>query len=135
MKTILIVEDNPADSYLLEMAFREISNDISQTVVRDGVEAMEYLLKRGAFANAPDPDAVILDLNMPRMDGRELIRAVRNNCSLSHIPIVVFSGSSAKEEMEQLKAEGIAHTYVKPSDLDAYFLQVRTFIHILARCQ
>ncbi|RPJ53751.1 MAG: response regulator [Methanobacteriota archaeon] len=134
MKRILIVEDNPADSYLLEAAFHEISADFSRTVVRDGVEAMEYLLKQGAYTNAPDPDAVILDLNMPRMDGRELIREIRKNSSLSHIPILVFSGSSSKDEMEQLKAEGIAHTFVKPSDLDAYFSQVRTFVRILAEC-
>jgi two-component system response regulator len=134
MKRILIVEDNPADSYLLEIAFQEISTDISRTVVRDGVEAMDFLLKRGAYANAPDPAAVILDLNMPRMDGYEVIRKIRKNSSLSHIPIVVFSGSSARDEMDQLKAEGVAHTFVKPSDLDAYFSQVRTFVQILAEC-
>jgi len=134
MKRILIVEDNPADSYLLEIAFQEISTDISRTVVRDGVEAMEYLLKQGAYTNAPDPDAVILDLNMPRMDGYEVIRKIRKNSALYHIPIVVFSGSSAKDEMDQLKAEGVAHTFVKPTDLDAYFAQVKTFVRILAEC-
>lgn len=134
MKTLLIVEDNPADSYLLEAAFHEISADFSRTVVRDGVEAMDFLLKQGSYTNAPNPDAVILDLNMPRMDGRELIRTIRKNSSLSHIPIVVFSGSSAKDEMEQLKAEGVAHAFVKPTDLDAYFAQVKTFVQILTEC-
>jgi len=134
MKTILIVEDNPADSCLLEEAFREASMEISRTVVRDGVEAMEFLLKQGEYHDAPSPDLILLDLNMPKKDGREVIHEIKENRDLCRIPLVVFSGSSNKEEMAQLRAEGVEHTLVKPSDLDAYFAQVRTFLRILAEC-
>lgn len=134
MKTILIVEDNPADSYLLEEAFRGASVEISRTVVRDGVEAMAFLLNQDPYQDAPRPDAILLDLNMPKKDGREVIRDIKEHRKLRHIPIVVFSGSSAKEEMAQLRAEGVAHTLVKPFDLDAYFSQVQTFLRILAEC-
>jgi CheY-like chemotaxis protein len=134
MKRILIVEDNPADSYLLEEAFREASMEISRNVVCDGVEAMAFLLKQGHYQDAPRPDAIILDLNMPKKDGREVIREIKEHSDLCNIPIVVFSGSSAKDEMAQLRSEGVQHTLVKPSDLDAYFAQVRTFLQILSAC-
>jgi len=132
MKRILIVEDNPADSLLLNEAFRATPVETSRTTVRDGVEAMAFLRKEDRYQDAPRPDLILLDLNLPKKDGREVIREIRENCDLCHIPIVVFSGSSDKEEMTQLESEGVVYTLSKPSDLDAYFAQVRIMLEILA---
>jgi len=131
MKTILIVEDNPADSRLLDEAFREAQIQTSRSIVRDGVEALAFLRREGRYRDAPRPDLILLDLNLPKMDGRTVIRELRADTDLRRIPVVVLSGSADECEMARLESEGVEHSLVKPSDLDACFDRVNSLLEIL----
>lgn len=120
---ILLVEDNPADVRLTIEALREgkVRNNLS--VARDGVEALQYLRREGKFAGAARPDLVLLDLNLPRRDGREVLADIKADDDLKHIPVVVLTTSSA--EVDIVKSYSLhANCYItKPVDLDQ-FVQV-----------
>src|SRR5277367_2859145 len=96
---ILLVEDNPGDIELTQEAFADskIYNRIYS--VSDGVEAIDFLKKRGAHAGAVTPDVILLDLNMPRMDGKEVLKIVKNDPELRLIPIVILTGSEAEKNV------------------------------------
>ncbi len=120
---VLLVEDSPSDARLTEEAFRDgkIANRL--TVVTDGFEALAYLKRTGAYANAPRPDLILLDLNLPKMDGREVLRLIKTDDALKSIPVVVLTTSEADQDV--LKAyEYHANCYIrKPVDLTR-FLQI-----------
>lgn len=117
---ILLVEDNPADARLTQEAFKETNVRSTLHVVRDGAEAMEFLRRNGRFANAPRPDMILLDLNLPKKDGRQVLAEIKNSPEFKSIPIVILTTSNA--------AEDIQHTYnhhancyiTKPADLDQF---------------
>ena len=117
---ILLVEDNPADVRLTQEAFREgkILNNL--TVARDGVEAMEFLRRRGKHAAAVRPDLILLDLNLPRKDGREVLAEIKSDPALMRIPIVVLTTSRAETDI--VKSYNLhANCYVvKPVDLEQF---------------
>jgi len=120
---ILIVEDNSGDARLI----REVLNDSrmfnSLYLVRDGVEAMEFLRKNGRYKDMPKPDLIILDLNLPKKDGREVLSEIKGDEALKHIPVVVMTISQAEEDI--LRSYNLhANCYVtKPIDL-AQFIKV-----------
>lgn len=120
---VLLVEDNPADVRLMQEAFRERRRKVSLHVVADGIEAMAYLRHEGIYANAPHPDIVFLDLNLPRKNGHEVLAEIKCDPVLKLIPVVVLTTSSADEDIH--RAYGMhANCYVtKPVELDR-FLQV-----------
>ena len=126
---ILLVEDNPGDVVLTQEALEEnkILNHLS--VVRDGVEAMAFLRREDEYANAPRPDVVLLDLNLPRMDGREVLARVKNDEQLRRIPIVVLTTSGAEEDV--LKSYDYhANCYItKPTDLEQFITVVKSIEH------
>jgi len=123
---ILIVEDNPGDMRLTVEALKEekVVNNLS--VAQDGVVALEFLLREGEYANAPRPDFILLDLNLPRMDGREVLAAIKSNEALQRIPVVVLTTSEAEQDI--LKAYNLkANGYVtKPLDLDRFMQAIIT---------
>lgn len=123
---ILLVEDNPGDVRLTIDAFKEgkVSNNFS--VVEDGVEAMAYLRKEGKYVNAKRPDIILLDLNLPRKDGREVLVEVKNDEKLKRIPIVVLTTSKADEDI--IKSYNYhANCYIsKPVDLNEFLRVVKT---------
>ena len=123
---ILLVEDNPADIRLTIEALREgkIANRLN--VAKDGVEALDFLQRRGAFADAPRPDLVLLDLNLPKKDGREVLAEIKADDSLKRIPVVVLTTSQAEEDI--LKSYNLhANCYIsKPVDLEQFITVVRT---------
>ena len=123
---ILMVEDNPADVRLTQEAFRngKIHNTLS--VARDGVEAMDYLHSRGRFPGAPRPDLILLDLNLPRKNGREVLAEIKADPSLMRIPVVVPTTSRAENDV--LKTHNLhANCYVvKPADLDEFIDVVKS---------
>lgn len=127
MIQVLLVEDSPSDARLTEEAFRDgkIANVL--TVVTDGHEALQYLRHEGKYAGAPRPDLVLLDLNLPKMDGREVLRQIKTDPDLKTIPVVVLTTSEADQDV--LKAyEYHANCYIrKPVDL-ARFLQIISMI-------
>ena len=123
---ILLVDDNPGDVRLAREAMRDakVWNKISD--VRDGEEAMDYLNKRGQYSDRSTPDLVILDLNMPRKDGREVLAEMRADERFKHIPVVILTTSAAEEDV--LKSYGLhANCYVvKPLDLDRFIEVVKS---------
>jgi two-component system, chemotaxis family, response regulator Rcp1 len=122
---ILLVEDNRADARLTIEAMKEakVRNSISHVV--DGVEALAFLCREGRYADAPRPDLILLDLNMPRKDGREVLAALKVDDRFKRIPVVVLTSSEAEEDI--LKAYNLsANCYVtKPVDLDQFLKVVR----------
>ncbi len=117
---ILLVEDNPADVRLTIEGLKEgkVKNNLS--VVENGVEALAFLRKQGKYADAVRPDLVLLDLNMPKKDGREVLAEIKADEELRHIPVVVLTTSKAEQDI--LKAYSLhANCYItKPVDLDQF---------------
>lgn len=120
---ILLVEDTPSDVRLTREALKEAKVMNTLHVVGDGVEAMEFLRRQGRYANSPRPDLVLLDLNMPRKDGREVLAEIKGDPNLKQIPVVILTTSKAEEDI--LKSYNLfANAYVsKPVDL-SQFLKV-----------
>lgn len=96
---ILLVEDNPGDVRLTQEAFKESKLIHNLYVARDGIEAMEFLNNDGNFSSAPKPDLILLDLNMPRKSGREVLAEIKDNPNLMQIPVVVLTTSDADEDI------------------------------------
>ena len=122
---ILLVEDSPSDAAMTIEAMHEgrISNQVH--VATDGEVAMAFLRRQGPYADSPRPDLILLDLNLPRMDGREVLRAVKNDPNLKTIPVIVLTTSAAEADI--LKSyELYANAYVtKPVAFDAFLAAVR----------
>jgi chemotaxis family two-component system response regulator Rcp1 len=123
---VLIVEDNPGDVRLTREAFREANASIRLHVAYDGVEAMAFLRQDGAAADRPRPDLILLDLNLPRMDGREVLARIKRDENLKTIPIVILTTSEAEADI--LKSYQLhANAYLKkPLQLDAFQSLVRS---------
>ena len=122
---ILLVEDSPTDVLLAQEALEHAKLLNTLHIVSDGVEAMQFLRREGQFADATRPDLILLDLNLPRKDGREVLEEVKNDPELKRIPVVVLTTSKAEEDV--LKAYGLhANCYVsKPVDFDQFTNVVR----------
>ncbi|MFD5818909.1 response regulator [Streptomyces sp. NPDC059618] len=122
---VLLVEDDPGDELMTREAFED--NKIGNTlhVVRDGEEALDFLYRRAAHADAPRPDLILLDLNLPKYDGRQVLEKIKSDPALSHIPVVVLTTSAAEEDI--LRSYKLhANAYVtKPVDLDQFIAAVR----------
>jgi len=120
---ILLVEDNPGDARLTLEAMREAKVRNRMHVVEDGVEAMEFLRRQGRFGDALRPDLILLDLNLPRMDGRAVLAEVKADPALKRIPVVILTTSNAEKDV--LRAYDLhANCYVtKPVDL-AQFMKI-----------
>jgi two-component system, chemotaxis family, response regulator Rcp1 len=123
---ILLVEDSPGDVRLTEEALREGKVRNNLTVAWDGVEALAYLRQEGPYAEAPRPDLILLDLNLPRMDGREVIEAIKTDPSLRRIPIVVLTTSQAEEDVLQAYDLHVNCFITKPADLEGFIRVVRS---------
>jgi CheY-like chemotaxis protein len=123
---ILLVEDNPADVRLTVEALKEgrITNDM--VVARDGVEALDILYRREPHQDAPRPDIILLDLNLPKMDGREVLAQIKEDPDLKRIPVVVLTTSRAEEDI--LRTYDLhANCYIhKPVDLDRFMDVVKS---------
>ncbi len=99
---ILLIEDSPGDVRLTKEALNEIKMDSELYIVNDGLEAYAFLLKKGKYQNVPTPDLILLDLNLPRMDGRELLELIKEQESLKSIPVIVLSTSNDQEDVNKL---------------------------------
>lgn len=123
---ILLVEDNPGDARLTLEAFKEGKVINNLTVMKDGVEALAYLRRQGTYANSAAPDLILLDLNLPKKDGREVLAEIKADEHLKRIPVVVLTTSAAHEDVA--RAYGAhANCYItKPVDLDQFLSVVRS---------
>jgi two-component system response regulator len=96
---ILLVEDNPGDAHLTKLALIDSQLDVRLNVVEDGVEALDFLSKRGKYDRTKSPDLILLDLNLPKKDGRQVLIEIKNNPHLRHIPVVVLTTSQSEEDI------------------------------------
>jgi len=123
---ILLVEDNPGDVRLTIEALRDSKVQNQLNVVRDGVEALSFLRREGAFVNAVRPDLILLDLNLPRKDGREVLAEIKADASLRTIPVVILTTSRAEQDVLR-SYELQANCYItKPVDLEQFMTVVRS---------
>jgi CheY-like chemotaxis protein len=123
---ILLVEDNPGDARLTTEALKEARVRNKLTHIADGIEALAMLRQQGKYAGVQRPDLILLDLNLPRKDGREVLAEIKADDRLKRIPVVILTTSQAEEDI--LKAYNLnANCYVsKPVDLDQFIKVVRT---------
>lgn len=115
-KTILVVEDNPQDMELTLEALKQINLANLVVAVHDGVEAMEYLQCQGRFKNRKpgNPALLLLDIKMPRMDGIEVLKAIRSDTTLKTVPVVMFTSSREESDLKKCYATGVNAYIVKP---------------------
>ena len=123
---VLLVEDNPGDADLTRDTLEDSRIHLDITVVVDGVEAIDYLLRRGAHANATTPDLIILDLNLPGMDGRAVLAEARRHPHLRSIPVVILTSSDAERDVVQTYELGANCYITKPVDLSVFQAIVRS---------
>ncbi len=120
MAEVLLVEDNEGDVLLVRETLEAGSRRSRLHVARDGLEALAFLQRQGEYSEAPRPDMILLDLNLPRLHGSEVLRQVKTDDQLKSIPVVVLSSSAAEPDVRQ-SYEYHANCYVtKPCDLDRY---------------
>jgi len=126
---VLLVEDNEAEARLAREALRETRFPVRLHVASDGVQAMEFLRRQGSYRDAPRPHLVLLDLNLPRKDGREVLRDIKADDALRRIPVVVLTTSQAPSDIARAY-ELYANCYIqKPLELDG-FIEVVKSIHL-----
>ena len=123
---ILLVEDNPGDARLAKEALVESKIKNNLFIVGDGEEALNFLFQQGAYINSPRPDLILLDLNLPKKDGREVLTEIKNNDNLKRIPVVILTTSSSEEDI--LKTYDLhANCYItKPLDLDQFVKVIKS---------
>lgn len=124
---ILLVEDNDNDVVLTRQGFKRAKFLVNLHHVKDGVECMDFLLRRGAYTDAPTPDLILLDLNMPRMDGREVLAELVQHDDLRHLPVVILTTSSHESEILAMYQLRCSSYIVKPVD----FTQFQRVIHLI----
>lgn len=122
---ILLVEDDPGDELMTREAFEDNKIGNNLHVARDGEEALEFLYRQGRHPDAPRPDLILLDLNLPKYDGRQVLEKIKADPDLSHIPVVVLTTSAAEEDI--LRSYRLhANAYVtKPVDLDQFVAAIK----------
>jgi two-component system response regulator len=123
---VLLVEDSPGDVRLTREALKDAKVHISLHVATDGIEAMAYLERTGPYVNAPRPDLILLDLNLPKKDGREVLKEIKESPSLRIIPVVILTTSSSDADVLQ-SYHLHANCYIsKPVDLDGFLKVVQS---------
>lgn len=123
---ILLVEDNPGDVRLTQEAMKEGKMRNRLSVAVDGVEAMAFLRQEGKFADAPRPDVILLDLNLPKKDGRTVLAEIKADPDLKRIPVVILTSSKADEDILN-SYDSHANCYItKPSDLEQFIDVVKS---------
>ncbi|HEX8362851.1 MAG TPA: response regulator [Longimicrobium sp.] len=123
---VLLVEDNPGDVRLTREALKEGKVHNNLHVAPDGVEALAFLRREGAYADAVRPDLILLDLNLPRKGGREVLEEVKSDPSLRHIPVVILTSSQAEQDIARAY-DLHANCYItKPVDLDQFITVVKS---------
>ncbi|MBF0562218.1 MAG: response regulator [Alphaproteobacteria bacterium] len=125
--TILLVEDDPADAHLVQAAFIENRVLVDLRHVMDGVEAFNYLRRHGeSHRDAVRPDLILLDLNMPRMDGREFLTAIKIDDALRSIPVVILTTSEVERDIVASYKLGAAGYIVKPVDFEQFIAAIKS---------
>jgi len=127
--TILIMEDNPTDVMIMQEALSNYKVRIDLHVAVDGVAGMEYLRRMGKHANAPRPDLILLDLNMPRKNGHEVLAEIKSDASLSSIPVVVLTTSQAEDDVARAYGAHVNCYIRKPVDFTRFVEIIHSIEH------
>jgi CheY-like chemotaxis protein len=120
VRTVLLVEDNPTDIYVITEALRKSAVDFKLDIVRDGHEAIKYLQKVGSGPDMPCPDLILLDLNVPKAEGIEVLREIRHRSPCKSTPVVIVTSSIAEPDRVAALSLGAQAYFQKPTDLTAY---------------
>lgn len=133
---VFMIDDNPDDIELTLEAFREVKSEFgfSFDVAQDGVEAMQYLKREGEHSARQTPDLILLDLNMPRMNGFEVLEELKSDNELKNIPVVVLSISQNKDDIARVNELNANSYIVKPMDINEYVNVVRKVESIVMGC-
>ncbi len=123
---ILLVEDNPGDVFLTQEALREGKFPHRLSVAEDGEQAMRFLRKEGTYKNAPQPDLILMDLNLPKKDGREVLEEVKNDPGLRHIPVIVLTMSEADQDIARAYKLHANCYLTKPIQMDDFLNMIRS---------
>ena len=121
---VLLLEDEPADVHLARIAFQEAGVKATITDVSDGTEGLSYLRRQGDYGDAPRPDLILLDLNMPRMNGKEFLSQIKADHDLKQIPIVVLTTSSSATDINSCYSLGASGYITKPVEVDDFIAAV-----------
>ncbi|HBC88038.1 MAG TPA: response regulator [Lentisphaeria bacterium] len=131
MIQVFMVEDNPDDIELTLEAFKESNREFNVNVAQDGIEAMKYLRMEGEFTQRPYPDLILLDLNMPRMNGFEVLEEINKDHKLKEIPVAVLSISQSENDKSKVKNLNARAYFVKPTGLDGLFNVIQELVSIV----
>ena len=122
---LLLVEDNPGDVRLTQEALKSGQVQVNLNVARDGVEAIDFLRQRAAFEGAPKPDLILLDLNLPRKNGREVLSEIKSDPELRRIPVLIMTTSRAEQDVNRAYNLNANCYITKPMDLDEFLRIVK----------
>ena len=125
---ILLVEDNEGDIVLTKEAFEDASLSYNINVARDGKEGMQYLEKKGKFADAETPDLVLLDINLPKKNGHEVLHFIKSSDSLKHIPVIMLTTSNSENDVEKSYKNHANCHIIKP-------IEVEDFLYVMANIE
>ncbi len=123
---ILVVEDNAGDRFLIQQTLKGICPDWKLHFAENGVDATDFLHQTGAFTAAPRPQLVIVDLNLPRKDGREVLAEIKQDPALQTIPVIIFSSSRIASDVENCYRLGANAFLTKPSELDDFTTAIKS---------
>lgn len=126
---ILLVEDNPGDIELTKEAFIEAKFTNDLLIARDGEEALDFLFKRNNFKDAETPDIILLDLNLPKIDGREVLEEIKQSQGLKHIPVIILTSSQAEKDVLESYNLNANCYIVKPFNTDSFADIVKSIEH------
>lgn len=121
---ILLIEDNEGDILLTTEALQEhkIVNKI--LVVKDGLEALDFLIKKEPFKNSPTPDLILLDINLPKLNGQEILKRIKSNKQIRHLPVIMLSTSSSQKDISESFKNGADCYITKPIDIDIFIKEI-----------
>ncbi len=125
---VLLVEDNPAEQNLARRSFQRGIIDADLRIVSDGEEALDYLFRRGKFADAlvsPKPDLILLDLNIPKIDGKQVLKSIKDDKRLASIPVIVLTTSKKEEDIVRTYELGCNSFLIKPVEVDEFIKTLR----------
>ena len=126
---ILLVEDSPTDVEITKRTMERAKVPVNLHVCRDGEEALDFLFQRGKFVDVPRPKIILLDLNLPKVHGHEVLRVIKGNDELRTIPVIVFSTSDSDEDVQKTYRLGVNSYFSKPTE----FLAYRRLLHDVER--
>src|SRR5262245_12186496 len=127
-KAMLLVEDNPADIYLIKKAVQECSADIHLSIIPNGWDVLAFLREEGAFALEPSPALILLDLNLPKLDGHKVLTELRHLPAYQKTPVVIFSAARKEQEGQPCLQLGATAYVQKPTEIEAFFAAISAIV-------